>query len=404
MNGITDYFDRIKPVASPEEMADKIIAARKKKTAKKRGFRPLAAAAAVFITLAAGVTGAAAAGLLDLCVIFGGAVRSDDDKLAEELLSCAQNIKWYTSDDDYEIVVKGVTGSAYDMMVSYEIVRTDGSPVKEHFINIPEDGVLYTIYNIDHIWDTRREERSNGSYIGSGGEKHIRLNDEGNIEIFERYISDADITGRHNVNAGYNFYPKTQFNRWCYDSGMHADYDENGAHIYYTEKSEDGLTDIRVYSEMSAADESIIGLALDWRLEFDYFPTEAALKSRSITNTGDTLQLRHYYGNALSLREYTMTKGVFTSVSGQLTISRPYTSGEAFSIANEYSDCFLITSDGRHIDVALSRIAEYPALPGETDVFLVDVRYSAEEYSEITLIDIDTITAISINGAVFNLE
>lgn len=400
MNRIKAHFDKIELTLSAEEMAEKVLAARKKPAAAKHRFKPIVAAVAAVTVLAAGVTGAAAAGLLDFNTIFSGFVKSEDERLADELLSCAQNIEWYTSDKDYKIVVKGVTGSAYDMMVNYEIVRTDGKPVKEFFANIPEDGVLTTIYNIDNIWS---EERKSGDHIGRNGEMRILLNTEGNIEIFERYMSNVDITGWHNITAGYNFYPKKQFNRWSFDSGMSADYDENGAFIYDTEKSEDGLIEIRVRSDISAEDESIIGLALDWRLEFDYFPTEAALKSKIITETNNTFWLRQYYsGAALSLREYTMIGGVFTSVSGQLTISRPYTRGEAFSIANEYSECFIITSDGKQIDVVLNSMTEYPGgYHSGTDTFAVDVRYSAEECSEIAIIDIDTITAISINGTVF---
>ena len=97
----------------------------------KRFKKPLVAVAAASAALALGVTGAAAAGLINFGEIFGGHLKTDKDYTANELLTCGQNISWTVSDDDYAIEVKGIAGSERDVLISFEIVRKDGKPVSD---------------------------------------------------------------------------------------------------------------------------------------------------------------------------------------------------------------------------------------------------------------------------------
>ncbi len=397
MNEIKDYFDRIKLTQPAEQLADTLIRSHHQNSPKRR-FKPAAAVAAAAAVLTVSVTGAAA-GLLDFNAIFGGFMMSEDEKLAQELLSCAENVEWYTSDENYQIVLKGVTGSGQDMLVNYEIVRTDGKPVKDFFTNLPQDGRLASV-STGFI----RQPVSPEQDVKMKSTTQIAINEEGNIEFFGRLISDTDITGSRQSNEGYNFYPDREFRSFKYVNRLFDVIVENGAMFSH------GVEGAQfAESDIPLTDERIIGLPLEWKISFDYYPTEAALKSKSISDMSQTLILRQKYGlEGLMQKEYTIFDSSFTSVGGRIMIQCDDTTPrytDATTIANEYMDSYIITSDGKQYEVALNHIGDYFNEQDESiDMLCIDVRYSTDKSSEITVINIDDITAISINGTVFPIN
>ncbi len=403
MNEIKDYFNKISLTQTSESLAERVMSA-SRQPARKLSLRPLTAAAAAVAVLAVGVTGAAATGLLDFNTIFGGFMMTEDEKLAETLLSCAQNVEWSVSDEDYEIVLKGVTGSQNDMLVNYEIVRTDGKPVKDFFTNLPQSDRLDSIAT--DFSDTERylSAKEAGEDIKQRSSTAITINEDGNIEIFGRMISDSDITGSRQSSECYNIYPHEALQSFLYTNGVLSVIDENGA--FFSHGTESGSF---IRSDISVTDERIIGLSLEWKLAFDYYPTEAALSSKCISDMSQPVILRQRYGTqGLKQAEYTIFDSSFTSVGGRLMIQQPDTTAkidEQPSLANEYMDTFLITSDGKQIEVSLGYMGSYYEKQDEDiDMYCIDVRYSTDKISEITVVNVDDITAISINGTVFPIE
>ena len=120
------YFDKLTPTTTDDEF---LVAVRRKaeKMDKKMRINKKAIAIPVAAALMVGAT-AAATGLFGFNELFSGYIVSDES-IGDELLSTINEVKVNSSDDDYTMELKSVTGTKDRVMGRFEIVRTDGAPI-----------------------------------------------------------------------------------------------------------------------------------------------------------------------------------------------------------------------------------------------------------------------------------
>lgn len=398
MNDIKKYYDNIQMRSSPEEMAGRVLKASAETATKKKALKKPAvlAAAAVFIlgTTAAAVT-------IHFNDIFGGYITVRDEQLAEELMRCAEDVQWSTSDEDYEIVLKGVAGSRTDIVVRYDIVRTDGKPVKDFFVNLPEEGERLTaVFDIPApksgaLGKLHSQQRPD--YFYAGEETIITINDEGNISVYSRTVSTLDVSGITYTHKAINLYPKKLIEEF-----------EKKHDVYLNEPNSDYPYPHFVYwgsngepaADLTAGDQSLIGLELEWSVELKYAPSEKALETKKMDYEGElgSIYFTHN-GNGLATPVCTLGDSLFTCVGGWIGLDRSGVNLD-FSISTEYNEIFLIKNDGTQVPAVIMGNGASSSSKG---TYLGRVKYSDTADGEITVVDIAEIKAISINGTVYDL-
>lgn len=392
MSEIKDYFDGITTAKSADDIA-KSVMERAEKCPERSGlrFQPLAVAAAAAVVLVGGVTAAAATGLIDFNDIFGGFMHSEDEVFANQMLACAENVEWTISDEAYELVLNGVAGTQYDMYANYEIVRKDGKPVTEFMTNIPEDGILVAIENEALEW--RFVSDGTGKTCVGGVIRQCVINDDGNIEVFEQWTSDHDITGQRHEIEIRNVYPRDTFEDFRRRNNFtHPDFnDECGCFRIYGNMGDHKVSDVPIN------DERVIGLEIDWALSFDYIPTEEALASREIVATGKPVKIYlNEGGEGIIHGYYDILSGSLSSVGGALIVNEEI-KRVVSSVAHEYTEAYVTTKDGGKHPVTIT-ISDYDDTQHRMNVY-----FGESLYSEINVIDVDSIESFTINGETFPL-
>lgn len=399
MSEIKNYFDGITTAKSTEDIVKSVMARAEKHSEKSRmRFRPLAAAAAAAVALVGGVSAAAATGLIDFNEIFGGRITTQDEQLAGALVGAAQDFTWSVSDDDYMIELKGITGSKSDMLLVYEIARTDGKPVTDFMTNIPEDGRLEGFIDIAFSDES--------AICGIKDSNQFIVNEQGNIEVYNRMITGGDISGRHYSTEVVNLYPKKIMNDFLAKQ-------DSGAFMWrhLTDVPPIGFYNEEAWAEgkpmdIALDDERIIGLELTWSVDFTYSPSETAILSKSISDEGATMTIsrKANLGDEAEALDCTLTKSHFSCVSGWLEVEYE---GEIMSQASAdgCNEVYLLMADGSQMPcvyVGFVNITSHNDDPVTTTI-QAEVRYSETLDDPITAIDISEITAISINGETFPL-
>lgn len=390
MDKIKAYFDGFVPEHSPEQIAGAVIQAAKE--SKRRRIRPIVAAAAAAVVMTAGVSAAAATGLLNINEIFGGRITAEDETLAGALVGAAKDFTWTVSDEDYAIGLKGVTGSESDMLLMYEIVRTDGKPVTDFMTNIPEDGILKGFIDISF---------SDENAFSAACDTNVYcVNEQGNIEVFNRIITNGDLTGQHYSVRGTNLYPEQQM--WDYlqhkDIGitMYTPLEGSERPVGFYKKTEPAGIELN--------DENIIGLELSWSIDFTYSPSEAARLSKAIKEDAEISVSRWLARTGgLDTLECKVTKSHFSCVGGW--IEAEYRGEATIGIYDDkHNDIYLLTDSGEQLPCTFVGWGSRTSYIGEP-VTSIDIEVRYGEYSDgpITAIDISEITAISINGETFPL-
>ena len=395
MNKIKAYFDGISHEKDYVQLADDIIC-RANHTAKKRTFRPVAVIAAAAVLMVGGVTAAAAMGLLNINDMFGGRISTEDEALAGELVIAAEDFTWTVSDEDYMIELKGVTGSEYDMMVAFEMSRMDGKPVTDFMTNIPEDGKLVCMYN-----DSSFENDEFEIYRYSTERHHkmyLDVNNEGNIDVCYMVASDGSIADADYCLQAMNFYPEKLLRDFE---------DTNDVFLWYGEGTE-VPTGFYSYDEsfskgeseyMAVNDESIIGLELEWAIQFHYDPPVVAAAEKTAECSGITMYWSDETGG-IGAADVTVKVNCFSVVGGRMLLE--YSGTGIKGSISESNELYLIMEDGEQIPCAISGAFSYSETEsgGSATVF---IRYSEEADGDITAIDITKAEAISINGETFPL-
>lgn len=123
-------FDKITSDLSDDEL---LYAALRKaeamETKKKSIKKPVIAACAAAAVVALGITGAAAAGVLRFDELFGKQITAPSEELSINLMGQADVLNSACSSDDYEVLLKGVTGTANSIIANISAVRSDGKPI-----------------------------------------------------------------------------------------------------------------------------------------------------------------------------------------------------------------------------------------------------------------------------------
>ena len=397
MSEIKSYFDGITTAKSTEDIAKNVMAAEKRTESSRMRFKPFAVAAAAAVVLVGGVTAAAATGLIDFNEIFGGRITTQDEQLAGALVGAAHDFSWTVSDDDYMIELKGITGSKSDMLLVYEIARTDGKPVTDFMTNIPEDGRLEGFIGI---------EFSDESTIGIKDSNQFIVNEQGNIEVYNRMITDGDISGQRYSTEVVNLYPKNIMNDFLTEQ-------DSGAFMWrhLTEVPPIGFYNEEAWAEgkpmdIALDDERIIGLELTWSVDFTYTPSETAILSKSISDEGVTMTInrKSNLGDEAEPLDCTLTDSHFSCVGGWLEFEYE---GEimSFASADGCNEVHLLMADGSQIPcvyIGFVNITFHNDDPVTTTI-KAEIRYSETLDDPIKAIDISEITAISINGEIFSL-
>lgn len=402
MGKIHDYYDNIRLSRSPEELARAVLSAAEKP--KRRGnLRLLWATVAAAAALTAGVSAAAATGLIDLNTIFGGRIVAENEQLAGDLMAAAEGLEWTVSDDDYMIEFKGLTGSESDMLLLYTVVRRDGRPVTDFMTNIPEDGVLYGLADADfRAADEEDGSRSlrNSGYRESMGDSRYTINADGNIEVYKWVCTDGSIAGQYYSEEIMCVYPKKQLTRFKDENKLTlwGEWGDTPAGFYTRGDNE------RAQPVLPVNDERIIGLELEWSVGFTYCPSRLGLQNKTLAedNAEITLQCGGAYG-ALATVEFVATESQFSSVGGRIQLVHYGTELKGSSM-EKYNDVFLIMNDGAQVVCTVNASgAAYSSKEQRSRVFAT-VQYSDTEYGNITAVDINEVSAISINGTVYTLK
>ena len=395
MNKIEAYYDGISHGKDTAKLADDIIR-KANHTAKKRSFRPAAVAVAAAVLMVGGVTAAAATGLLNINDMFGGRISAQDEQLAQGLVGAAKDFTWTTSDDDYAIELKGVTGSESDMLLMYEIVRADGRPVTDFMTNIPEDGEL------DMFTDISFSDHS--PYMMTGSDMYF-INEDGNVDIYYRIITNGNITGEHYSQKSVNLYPEKML--WDYlqhkDVGivMHMPREWSDRPIgFYNDEAFNDKTPL----DIPINDENIIGLELEWSIDFTYYPSDIAALSKSIPEEDADVEVTHWKSlvGGLETLDCNVTYSHFSCVGGWLEVEY---AGEAYIGSNYegHNEVYLLMdNDEIH---PCSFVGRGHTFYGDEAVTGIDieVRYGDAAEDTISAVDIEKIKAVYINGKTFPL-
>ena len=395
MSEIKNYFDKISPEHTPEQIAQAVIQ-RADSGAKKRRFKPFTAIAAAAAVMAVGVTTAAATGLLNINDIFGGRISAQDEVLAGELVVAAEDFTWSVSDEDYMIELKGVTGSKSDMLLVYEIKRTDGKPVTDYMTNIPEDGALVGFVEVGFSDES--------AFSTAMDDNQYAVNEHGNIEINNRIITNGDLTGQQYSVNGVNLYPNHEL--WSFLQ------QQNDRIFMWDHRSDEhpiGFYSHNSFKEnkpidIALNDERIIGLELTWSIDFTYSPSDIAMLSKAIEKDAMTIDIerRTAYSQIVDTLDCKIIQNHFSCVGGWIELE--YSGEPETGDIEKCNEVYLITEDKTHIPCTFtSRGYSTLYINGAVTTVDVEIRYSETADGPITAIDIDKITAISINGEIFPL-
>ncbi len=392
---IKEYYDKQRLGISAEDMTARVTKAAQEQPKHRAVRKPaVVAAAAAAVVMAGGVT-AAATGMFNINDIFGGRISAQDEQLAEALVAAA-DLTWTVSDEDYMIELKGVTGSEYDMMVALEISREDGKPVTDFMTNIPEDGRLICMYN-DSSFDNDEFEIYRYS-TEVRREMYMNVNAEGNVDVCYIVASDGSIADAEYCLQAMNLYPEKQLREFE---------DRNDVFLWYGEGTE-VPTGFYSYDEsfskgesrdIAVNDESIIGLELEWAIQFHYDPSAAAAVEKTATCTELTMYWSDETGG-IGSADVTVKANCFSVVGGRMLLE--YSGAGIKGSLSDSNELFLIMEDGEQIPCAISGAFSYSETEsgGSATVF---IRYSEAADGDITAIDITKAEAISINGETFPL-
>ncbi len=396
MNKIKAYFDGISHDKDYVQLADDIIH-RANHTAKKRSFRPVAVIAAAAVLMVGGVTAAAATGLLNINDMFGGRISTEDEALAGELVIAAEDFTWSVSDDDYMIELKGVTGSESDMLLMYEIVRTDGRPVTDFMTNIPEDGELDMFTDISFS--------DNSPYTVTGSDMYF-INEDGNIGIYYQIVTNGNITGEHFSQKSVNLYPEKKL--W-----EHLQHMDVGIVMHMPREWSDrpiGFYNHEAYNQKAPLDipindENIIGLELEWSIDFTYSPSDVAALSKSILEKNADMAVTRWKAllGGIETLDCNVIYSHFSCVGGWIEVEY---AGEAYIGDNyeSHNEVYLLMDNGERHPCSFVGRGQGTFYEDETVTRIdIEVRYGDTAEGTISAVDIDKIKAVYINGDTFPL-
>ncbi|MDE7288023.1 MAG: hypothetical protein K2N71_00780, partial [Oscillospiraceae bacterium] len=230
------------------------------------------AACVVFVI---GVT-AAAAEFIDFETVFGNRITVKDSELASSLVGTVSKFKYKVSNKDYKIEIKGVTGDDRSVLVAAEIIRTDGEPIIDHFVNPiqPDEKQLLTLSQ-----ETEILTEFTYSYSMDYG-----VNKAGNIELFINLGSPDSIDGKKMSFKGENFYPAGDYIAFERNKKTNED-----TFTEYTQYVESGET--KSGNDAPADINDILALDLKWEFSFTYKASDKSHEVKSLNAPEDSFLL-----------------------------------------------------------------------------------------------------------------
>lgn len=396
-----NLYDKISPLLSNDELLIKMLRkAENMDNKKKIGFKkPLTVIAAAVIALTATTATAAATGIIDFKTIFGDFVNVKNEDTANRLLSQPENVEWTTSDSNYEIKMNGVAGTESCVLMNFEIERTDGKPVTDFFINKPVDDYLEIIFNGVNV------SFADGSVFDGKTiyqDWRFSVTESGNIQGYVILNTDADMNGATISCRGVNFYPDEKLINYELEHKVWRDFKDGKAFFH-----NHGLSD----DSHSVVNPEILGLELEWTLDFTYNAAESGSATKEIIDCDKPLIINKQIPNKNNPWAHPDTPSIpvemkilessFSNINGRITAE--YYETENMMIFKEDNECFLVTADGTELPVVINDYGGMANDSGYTQAYL-NIVYTPDNSYELTVVDINTVTAIKINGTEFPIE
>lgn len=359
--------------------------------------RILGTAAAVCGVLVCGVTAAGAAGLIDFDEVFGNRVSVSDSELASSLVGTVKNFKYKVSDKDYKIDIKGVTGDNKKVVVIAEILRTDGTPVTDCFANpvSPDEKQLVTLSQVTKV----------SSLYGFGYSMGYQIGEEGNIELSMELYNGDGLDGRKMTFKGENFYPAGEYTK--YERQNETDEAVQTEHVKYREPvavpdNSGAVTDIN----------DILALGLKWEFSFTYRQSEKSKQVKSLDAPEESFSLN------MNLHMFDPAEDHFYDVTAQPSYIEAGSTGGRIDYVYKYTgyapnrayvtgitennEVYIIMKDGERVKASIGGGYESPE--GNISTCSYNLFYWDEDSFTSVFINADDITAISINGTVYELQ
>lgn len=408
-NEVKKLFDEVTPIKSDKEILYGVLGKAKEMEStnsnnKIRIKKPIIAVIAAAAAASLGVTGAAAAGLINFDSLFGNRIKAESNELGEALLCKAENFSYTVSDDNYEISLNGISGSATDIIANLEISRKDGTPVIDCFVNEynPEIGLHGHEECIISSYDKKNYDR----FLGSTSKYSI--NDEGNIEIVY-VIGDEDMSAVPVSNETIKI-----FSAKIYPIEPYFDYvvEEKKA-VYMFEDGELTYFENNTDNKIEVDTSSVHYLDLVWSAEFDYIPSEMALKTidKSYHSDSDKMEVKAYhYENDVETTQDAVIENIdikLTSTFATFTCDMVYEEPENGDIPfPDIEQIYLIRKDGTKT-LMIMNSGHGPYDGG----FSISYRYCSyfkdngdgSFFADYIAVDLNDVTGIEINGKLYEL-
>ncbi|MCM1525032.1 MAG: hypothetical protein NC120_11300 [Ruminococcus sp.] len=405
---IKKAFDRVRP---SEELVSSVLNFKQEtvRTKKKISARHIiGTAAAVCAVLAFGVTAAAVTGLIDFNAVFGMYATVNDSELGDALFGTVTDFSYKVSDDDYQISIKGVTGTDGDIIAVAELTRKDGTPVADHFVNpLPADEIgLDNFRSGIHTTDFEFFTGGYGSYI----------NESGNIEIVTEFSGNKTSEAKTVTVDGTNFYPLDAYNDFLRENNVYNMDHENFTGYVKRESTYENIIPADV------DDSGIIVLELEWEYSFVFSPSDKARQTKFLDDPEENFVFcqgifgthpkedgGRYSGEDDLLLVYENSADV-TYIEAGSTGARvdfvypenEYEKTIEYSVHAFYnSDIYIILKDGRHMKALTENGSA--SRSGDMTEWSYKLVYADEDWG-VKYIDADDISAISINGTVYEFE
>lgn len=402
------FFDRVAPAASDEEFLKGVLRKAENMENNKKRFnaRPVMIAAAAVAALSVGVTAAATTGLIDFNKIFGGLISAEDETVGGNLVSEMTDFRYEVSDSDYVIVPNGVTGTASNICVSFDIERADGQPVADFMLRNGSGKELVTAMDWDVNVDT---VKSFGSALD---DYSVVVNDEGDLTVMLSVTYSTDIAECSVRILGSDLFDEKELIRFREENNVHEAFvDTDGLPIYHGKDVSTLVHEIAFYEygtdERKEVDTSeICYFELDWGVEFTYTPSAAAMQTLTAAEFSQTyMEPVTVWDDSGMLDtseiECTVKNIEVSGTGGFIEYDRNpayealYNEDKICSEFDQY-DILLLTDSGKEIRAEF----ELGTGAGNTQKFLFSY---VDSKGERIAVDISTVTAISVNGVIYEL-
>ncbi len=377
------------------------------KTSKRSFKKPIIAACAAVGVLAAGVTGAAAAGWLDFNEVFGNVVLAEDQQTGIELIGDARDVQVTCSDDAYNVELKGITGSLSSAVATVEISRKDGAPV------ITQSSTYDLLGSVMWKYDT---DDGFAKEFNMGASK-MTLTEDGNILMtFDMAASKTDfsdesgLTEKRITIVGDNFY---------YSDAISRKMMMNSNYYWKTVGDHFGMM-VDLSNGTAYSMDDIALLQLEWSVEFNYIPSQKAVMSLSPIDISEPCTLFFFKserpkesGLYTVCGEYVPLEAEFLELTfeakgglARIDYDTDDINFDDYEISlihfDPQNDTYLLRKDGTKIPVIIDRVNNQINEYGE-NVMYYDLAYR-EGYSGPSMaVDLSTIESFYVNGTVYPL-